>query len=311
MPTLVDKIISPVTLKKADKDDCECEAVTIELEDYLDSGANKWHKPAPFAEKGTRQSPVSINTEEVLEISKLPRLDLTYGPSTEFQLINTGKTWQLYKELTENCNYSLAGGPLHTQYRLLQIHAHWGEEGTKGSEHIIDGKQYSAEIHLVHYNTKYPNLEVAFHKPDGLAVVGVLIEVEEEASPHPELEKICAHLDKLQMFGEKVCLETEIDPSGFLPQEKDYFMYDGSLTSPAYYECVTWILLKKPIIINRRQLASMATMKDCSEDCFITNNFRHTYPLGTRKVKLVKEDGGVMEARIEKEKHLCGNIREM
>ena len=36
---------------------------------------------------------------------------------------------------------------------------------------------FSAELHLVHFNTKYGDLGNAVDKPDGLAVLGMLIKV--------------------------------------------------------------------------------------------------------------------------------------
>ena len=41
----------------------------------------------------------------------------------------------------------------------------------------MDGKSFSAELHLVHYNTKYGDLGGAVDKPDGLAVLGMFIKV--------------------------------------------------------------------------------------------------------------------------------------
>ncbi len=38
--------------------------------------------------------------------------------------------------------------------------------------------RYSAEIHLVHYNMKYASLGDAVDKPDGLAVIGVLVDMD-------------------------------------------------------------------------------------------------------------------------------------
>ena len=35
-----------------------------------------------------------------------------------------------------------------------QMHAHWGGCKGHGSEHTVDGRQYDAELHIVHYNTK-------------------------------------------------------------------------------------------------------------------------------------------------------------
>ena len=36
---------------------------------------------------------------------------------------------------------------------------------------------FSAELHLVHFNTKYGSFGDAVDKPDGLAVLGILLKV--------------------------------------------------------------------------------------------------------------------------------------
>jgi len=42
---------------------------------------------------------------------------------------------------------ALVGGPLGSDtYTLLQFHFHWGSDNSKGSEHFLNGKQYSAEV---------------------------------------------------------------------------------------------------------------------------------------------------------------------
>ena len=38
-------------------------------------------------------------------------------------------------------------------------------------------QMFSAELHLVHFNTKYGSLGDAVDKPDGLAVLGILLKV--------------------------------------------------------------------------------------------------------------------------------------
>ena len=89
---------------------------------------------------------------------------------------------------------SLIGGPLDGEYELLQFHVHWGSEETRGSEHTIDGKNYAAELHLVHWNKKYETPKDAADKPDGLAVLGMLIEVGEK---HQEFDKVVQALAQI------------------------------------------------------------------------------------------------------------------
>ena len=38
------------------------------------------------------------------------------------------------------------GGPTKHDYNFLQFHMHWGETCERGSEHLIDGEAYSAEV---------------------------------------------------------------------------------------------------------------------------------------------------------------------
>ena len=48
----------------------------------------------------------------------------------------------------------VSGGPIKDlTYSLLSFHAHWGRNDDEGSEHLIDGKQYSAEVVVVNFET--------------------------------------------------------------------------------------------------------------------------------------------------------------
>jgi carbonic anhydrase len=66
----------------------------------------------------------------------------------------------------------ISGGPLGSDsYIIHGFHIHWP------SEHAISNKLGHAELHLVHYNSKYANLGAAVAQKDGLAVLGVMFEV--------------------------------------------------------------------------------------------------------------------------------------
>ena len=64
-----------------------------------------------------------------------------------------------------------------------------------GSEHTVDGAPYDAELHIVHFNTKYGSPGDAFDKEDGLAVLGIFINVGKE---HPEFEKLCKRFQDIE-----------------------------------------------------------------------------------------------------------------
>lgn len=41
---------------------------------------------------------------------------------------------------------TLSGGPLKGEYEFAQLHFHWGDEDSHGSEDEIDGKTYPSAI---------------------------------------------------------------------------------------------------------------------------------------------------------------------
>lgn len=63
----------------------------------------------------------------------------------------------LFASLVIKCFlYHLQGG-LNGSYEFAQAHLHWGSKDNAGSEHTIDGKHYPMEMHLVYWNTQFPN----------------------------------------------------------------------------------------------------------------------------------------------------------
>ena len=112
-------------------------------------------------------------------------------------------------------------------YRLLQFHVH------QPAEHLLNGRRFPLEIHFVHAG------------PDGvLGVLGVFAEDGAASAP------LQAMLDGL---GEGSA-RPELDPTGFLPARRDFFRYEGSLTTPPCSETVDWVVLNDPITVSRAQI---------------------------------------------------------
>ena len=42
--------------------------------------------------------------------------------------------------------YNVSGGGLNDVYTTVQFHFHYGPNDTVGSEHIVDGEHYAAEV---------------------------------------------------------------------------------------------------------------------------------------------------------------------
>ncbi len=47
----------------------------------------------------------------------------------------------------------IIGGPVNDAYRFLQFHMHWGDDVHRGSEHLLDGMAFSAEVQYRHFFT--------------------------------------------------------------------------------------------------------------------------------------------------------------
>jgi len=223
---------------------------------------------------------VDIKISSCKKNDKTKEVMTKYSPLAGLRLENTGASWMLKMDQMTS---SLTGGPLEHEYRVAQMHAHWGSKDGQGSEHTIDGESYDAELHIVHYNTKYGDMATAVDKPDGLAVLGMFLKLGKE---HKELEKICESLEDIQMKQDATALQDSIDPANFLPSSKSYYTYPGSLTTPPLLESVTWIVFKEPVEVSKQQLLAMRAMK-CSGEAgcpHIVDNYRPPCSLGTRTV---------------------------
>lgn len=246
------------------------------------NGPATWPSQYPHAKEGKRQSPIDISVGETDHDPQLPAIRAEYRPCPLLNLENTGVSWQLH--FYDPDISSLTGGPLGNEYKIVQMHAHWGRASGHGSEHTVDGAAYDAELHMVHYNTKYPSAGEAFDKSDGLAVLGMLVKVGRE---HQEFRKLCDNFSQLEKPLDTFQIEAEIDPSKFLPDDRSYFTYSGSLTTPPLYESVTWMVFRSPIEMSQEQLDSMRSIQTGSgkkKTCLV-DNFRPPCCLKERTVR--------------------------
>ncbi|KAM6217850.1 carbonic anhydrase 14 isoform 1-T1 [Rhynchocyon petersi] len=243
------------------------------------------HWPASYPEcGGNAQSPIDIQTDSATFDPELPALQ-PHGydqPGTELlDLHNNGHTVQLSLPPT----LYLEGLP--RRYVAAQLHLHWGQRGSPGgSEHQINSEATAAELHIVHYDSdSYDNLSEAAQRPQGLAVLGILIEVGE--NNNPAYEHILSHLHEIRHKDQK----TSVPPFNvreLLPQELgQFFRYNGSLTTPPCYQSVLWT------VFNRRAQISMGQLEKLQETLFSTEeetsellvqNFRALQSLNHRTI---------------------------
>lgn len=149
-----------------------------------------------------------------------------YVPNNTKCLLNPGYCWRVD---IKGQGSELTGGPLNNdKYVVEQFHCHWGCSNGRGSEHTVDGESYSGELHIVHWNSsKYDSFAHAAGHPDGLAVLGVFMKV---GKHHEELDIIAKLLPFIMHKGDRVTVSS-LDPGKFLPENRAYWTYEGSLTS--------------------------------------------------------------------------------
>ncbi|XP_075682153.1 carbonic anhydrase 2-like [Rhinoderma darwinii] len=247
-----------------------------------DNGPATWHQSFPIA-LGESQSPIDIKTTEAKHDPALKPLNISYDPSTAKVILNNGHAFNVEFEDSEDRSV-LKGGALEGTYRLKQFHFHWGSCEGHGSEHTINGKKYEAELHLVHWNTKYSSFGEAVKHCDGLAVVGVFLKV---GSAKPELQQVIDALTLIPTKGKETPF-LNFDPSGLLPKSLDFWTYKGSLTTPPLLQCVIWNVLKEPISVSNEQLSKLRDLYFNDENdssCHMVDNFRPPQPLKGREVR--------------------------
>ncbi|XP_013366921.1 PREDICTED: carbonic anhydrase 14 isoform X2 [Chinchilla lanigera] len=196
-----------------------------------------------------------------------------------------GHHWTYEVQLSLPASLYLGGLP--RKYVAAQLHLHWGQKGSPGgSEHQINSEATAAELHIVHYDSDfYSSLSEAAQRPQGLAVLGILIEVGE--AENPAYEHILSHLHEISHKDQKTTVPPfsvrELLPS----QLEQFYRYNGSLTTPPCYQNVLWTVFYRRAQISVGQLERLqqtlfSTEEEPSEA--LVQNYRTPQPLNQRTV---------------------------
>lgn len=192
---------------------------------------------------GSAQSPIDLTGAAG---ENLPDIVFSYAESP-LKILNNGHTIQV--SYNEGSYITVDGA----QYNLLQFHVH------AASEHTIDGQHYPLEFHFVHRNAE-----------GSYAVVGVFVTEGEE---NPAFADIVANAPAEEVE-EMVIDGVTVAAESLLPEERMYFAYSGSLTTPPCSESVKWHVLTTPIEMSAEQIEAIASI--------VHNNFRPIQSLNDR-----------------------------
>lgn len=255
------------------------------------TGPTYWPSLFPEFCSGRSQSPIDLNDDDdTLETSTddwvLDRYDII---PKKMIIKNNGHTAQIEWTTTDIKEVpNVSGGNLGDTYAFAQFHFHWGKKNNKGSEHTFNGKKFPAELHLVHFNTKYDTIGDAVLKADGLAVLGVMLEIANE--DNEDLSPIIDGLSTIVDANSQKTLATPFPLSDLLPADtSSFYRYSGSLTTPNCNEVVTWTVFENSITISKAQIEKFRELLN-EEGHHVEDNFRHVQPLNGRlleKIQLV------------------------
>uniref|UniRef100_A0A182Q8E8 Carbonic anhydrase n=1 Tax=Anopheles farauti TaxID=69004 RepID=A0A182Q8E8_9DIPT len=193
-------------------------------------------------------------------------------------LTNDGQTAMLTLSGCRSCRPVLVGGLLDGIFLFEQLHFHWGPNDSMGSEHVIDGKRYSMEAHLVYFNGRYRSFCDALYKQDGLVVVAVLLRASESFNDWNPLVPIVDALERIHNPYAKTAIPGDcLNGLRGLQIDRHYYTYHGSMTTTPYSENVRWLVYDTPVTVSSRQTAAFRELlqKTSTEKLIpITSNFR-------------------------------------
>lgn len=232
------------------------------------------------------------------------------------------------------CNVPRQGEDL---YLFKDVHVHLGRSEERGSEHALDGAFFPMEAHLIFMNAKYSNIRKAKQKPGGLAVIGVMMEIEKtnrkgragrrRPGRRQKRSKSCGNTEKckiktarrmsyvMERYYRKISrhvwnstlgkngkisldITEDISLNDILPDDWSYYTYHGSLTTPPCFETVQWIVMRCPIRISREAYEALANVPDLQG-----------HPLSKFGIRRPLQRGTVDHPKVTVERNFrCGSI---
>jgi carbonic anhydrase len=191
-----------------------------------DTGPAYWGSLSPeFAacSAGKEQSPVNIPADALVDAGDLK---LSYQP-TPLAIVNNGHTIEV--EYHPGSTFAIDGTP----FTLAQFHLH------SDSEHTLADQRFPMELHLVH------------KAADGrLAVIGVMVKAGAE---NPAWAPVLKNMPAKEGTPQEIAGVT-VNAADFLPADKSYYRYNGSLTTPPCSEGVNWFVMKNPVELSQAQI---------------------------------------------------------
>lgn len=185
--------------------------------------------------QGHEQSPIDIRGARLDKNLTPLEFHFIAGPVT---LVNDGRTITMRVEPGS----TLVADGVHYELKNLAFH--------HPSENAVKGKLTDMDV------------EMLFESTDGkMAVTATRMSLDLD-QPNATLAALWAHLPKQANTSNKI--DDMIDPAGFLPADRGYWTFEGSLSIPPCTEGVRWFVFEDPITVSRAQLRAFTGISPVS-----------------------------------------------
>ena len=175
--------------------------------------------------KGMKQSPVNIT--KTVTNNSLPA-------TLNFSLVE-----QTIQNNIDTIQVVAPGGSSivlnEQQFKLVQFHVHTPSENT------IQGQSFPLEFHFVHKSTQGKLAVVAVMVNEGLSNTAIAAIIENAPSE----------------TGQSVSIDERFSVENLFPFFKDYYSYEGSLTTPPCSEDVQWLVMTSPVTASASQILAL------------------------------------------------------
>jgi carbonic anhydrase len=188
-------------------------------------GPDKWSEldqKFSACSEGVMQSPIDLDDKKLLP----DKAEISFY-------------YDVYQPSAKDYSIKLANQDKHIKigdrtFKLIQFHFHMP------SEHSINGQVSRGEVHFVHQDDA-----------GNLAVVGVNFK---EGKSNPLMKRI---IDAYNGDAKTKYALEDGNISNFLPANREYFHYMGSLTTTPCTEGVNWYVLKEAVEASKEELSAL------------------------------------------------------
>ena len=175
--------------------------------------------------KGKNQSPINIISKSTKKCNTMCNLSFFYRTSN-CNLILSNKTFLIDYDTGSYITYN------NEVYELDKV------SFTNPSSHKIDNVSYPLEIHIYHKSSNTGKL----------LIIGIFIDINDAISKPKMFFDMFTHaIPKIKGEQKTVNMPEDWNIFNIIPENKSFFLYDGSIINTPCTENVTWIIYDDPI----------------------------------------------------------------